>query len=240
MKKNIIDIQFNNYCFESTLFPTLIMLFLFPLLIYLGFWQIHRGDFKKHIQTIFCQRSLSTPIDLNHEKNIDIKKNYFSAITLGHFDNQRTILLDNKIYHHKVGYEVLTPFILKDSQQTLLVNRGWIPQGMSRNKIPKVPALTHEITIQGLIIFPTKTFSFKQKDEKTWPKVISTIHPSFLKKNNFQPFILIINTQQSYSFTPLWQPISLQASRHYAYAFQWFGLSLTLFIAFFSAHVRRL
>jgi surfeit locus 1 family protein len=240
MKKIIFNIKFNQYCFSPVLLPTLMVIFLFPLLIYLGFWQIHRGDFKKNIQTIFCQGSLSTPIDLNHEKTIDFKKNYFPGTMLGHFDNQHTILLDNKIYLHKVGYEVLTPFILKDSQQIILVNRGWIPQGISRNKIPKIPSLTNEMTIQGLITFPTKTFSFKQKNEKKWPEVISTIHPSFLKKNNLQPFILIINTKQVYSFTPLWQPVALQANRHYAYAFQWFGLGLTLFIAFFSSHIRRL
>ncbi len=240
MKKNILYIQFNKYCFAPTLFPSLMVIFLFPLLVYLGVWQIHRGDFKNHIQKIFSQRSLAPPIDLNQDKNIVFEKNYFPGIMQGHFDNKHTFLLDNKIYSHKVGYEILTPFILKDSQEIILVNRGWIPQGLDRKQIPKIPSLDNELKIHGLIVFPSKTFSLKQTIENGWPKRIQSIHPDFLKKNNFQPFILIINTKQDYGFIPLWQPISLQARRHYAYAFQWFGLSLTLFIAFFSTHIRRL
>lgn len=240
MSKNTISIKFSNYCFEPTLFPTLVVIFLLPLLIYLGFWQIHRGIFKNKLQKIFCQRSLSAPINLNQGKQIKLNKNFLPGIVQGHFDNQHTFLLENRIYLHKIGYEILTPFILKGTNETLLVNRGWVPQITDRKKIPDIPLLKEELTIQGLIFFPNKTFSFKQKDINDWPKRIQTINPDLLKRYNFQPFIFIINTQQSYSFTPLWQPISLPANRHYAYAVQWFGLSLTLFIAFFCTHTRRL
>lgn len=240
MKKNGFYIQFNNYCFAPTLFPSVMVTFLLPLLIYLGCWQIHRGDNKNHIQKIFQQRSLSTPIELNHDNNIDFKKNYFPAILEGHFDNQHAFLLENKIYLHRVGYEVLTPFILNAKHEVILVNRGWIPQGMDRKKIPEIPSFVNEVKINGLIVFPNKTFSFKPAVENAWPRRIQSINPDFLKKNKFQPFILIINSKQAYSFIPLWKPVSLQASRHYAYAFQWFALSLTLFIAFFSTHIRRL
>jgi surfeit locus 1 family protein len=239
MKKNGIYIQFKNYCFAPTLFSSLMVIILFPLLVYLGFWQIQRGDIKKQIQKKFNQRSVATPINLNQDKNIDLKKNYFPGIIQGHFDNQHTFLLENKIYSHKVGYEILTPFIL-ENQKTILVNRGWIPQGIDRKQMPKIPSFDKTIKLHGLIVFPNKTFSFKQTYENKWPKRIQSINPDFLKKNNFQPFILIMNTQSIYSFMPLWQPLSLPANRHYAYAFQWFALSLTLFIAYFSTHIRRL
>lgn len=241
MNRNIVFIKFKAYYFEAALIPTFIVLFLFPLLIYLGFWQIHRGNFKNNLQKLFHQRSTSTPIDLNLDKQIDRSKNFFPGNMQGHFDNQHIFLLENKLYLHQIGYEILTPFILKNKQKTILVNRGWVPQGINRKQIPKIPPLNKELLISGLIVFPNKTFSFKQKvTTSLWPRRIQTINPSFLKKNHFQPFILTITTKKSYSFTPLWQPIALQANRHYAYAFQWFGLSLTLFIAFFSTHIHRL
>ncbi len=240
MNKNIVFIKFKDYCFEATLIPTLIVLFLFPLLIYLGCWQIHRGNFKANIQKIFDQRSLSTPINVNLDKQIDSSKKFFPAIMRGHFDNQHSFLLENRIYLHRIGYEVLTPFILKGSHEVILVNRGWIPQNLNRKKLPDLGFFENELSIKGLIVFPNKSFSFKQNDVPAWPKRIQTTDPDFLKKNHFQPFMLIISTKQNYSFTPLWQPVSLQANRHYAYAFQWFCLSLTLLIAFFSPHIRRL
>jgi surfeit locus 1 family protein len=158
----------------------------------------------------------------------------------GHFDNKHTFLLENKIYLHKVGYEILTPFILNAGQKAILVNRGWITQGIDRKHIPCIPSFAKQINLHGLIVFPSKAFSFTQANENGWPKRIQSINPEFLKKNNFKSFIFIINTPSAYSFTPIWQPISLQASRHYAYAFQWFALSITLFIAYFSTHIRRL
>lgn len=115
-------------------------------------------------------RSQSVAIDLNHSSPIDLRKNYASAQMLGHFDNQQVYLLDNRIYQHKVGYEVLTPFILKNSHEVLLVNRGWIPQGLNRNKIPEIPTIEGEISIRGLIVFPANNFSFKQPAEKVGRK----------------------------------------------------------------------
>lgn len=240
MRKNFIYIKYNNYCFAPTLLPSLIVLILFPLLIYLGFWQIHRGDFKKHAQILFSQGSLSTAIEINKKNNIGIDKNYFPGVLHGYFDNQHTFLLENKIYLHRVGYAILTPFKLDGGQKVVLVNRGWIPEGRDRNQLPKIPTFDHEINIEGLIVFPNKTFSFNSAYKTGWPKKIQTINPEFLKKNNFQPFIIVINNQSVYSFTPYWQPIVLPASRHYAYAFQWFSLSITLIIVYFLTHLHRL
>ena len=240
MIKKLIYIRFKNYSFVPTFFPSLMVIFLFPLLFYLGIWQIHRGDQKKHIQTIFSQRSLSTPINLNKKDGLKFEKNYFSAVMQGYFDNEHTFLLENQIYLHRVGYEIFTPFVLSTGGKPILVNRGWIPQGRDRNQLPKIPRFDSLITLDGLIVFPSKTFSFTSMNETTWPKRIQTINPVFLKKNNFQPFILVIKHKSTYSFTPHWQPIVLPANRHYAYAFQWFGLSLTLIIAYFLTHLHRL
>lgn len=240
MLHNKIHLIIKNYCFSPRLLPILLVLALLPVLISLGFWQIHRGSEKNQIQQLFNLRSRSIAIDLNHTHAIDYTKNYASAQMQGHFDNQRIYLLDNRIYQHKIGYEVLSPFRLKNSRKAILVNRGWIPQGLNRKEIPPIPAIKGEISIHGLIVFPAKNFSFKQAAEKNWPQRIQVVNPHFLHQHHFRPFLFVINTQQSYSFTPLWKPVSCLASRHYGYAFQWFGLSLTLFIAFFSTQIRRL
>lgn len=228
-----------NYCFSPTLLPSIIVLLFFPLLIMLGIWQINRGYNKQHLQMLFSQRTQSTPINLNQLSEIDLSKNYFPGVSQGHFDNAHSYLLDNRIYQHKIGYEVFTPFIVKNNHNVVLVNRGWIPQGVSRKEIPKIPILKGDFTLQGLIVFPSDSFSFKQKIENHWPKVIQVVNTNFLKSKQFAPFILVINKKQVYSFYPLWQPISLPANRHYAYAFQWFVLSLTLVIAYFITHTHR-
>lgn len=240
MKKNFIYFRYKNYYFIPTFFPSLLVIFLFPLLFYLGIWQIHRGDLKKHIQTVFSQRSLSTPINLNKINDLESEKNYFPADVQGYFDNQHSFLLENQIYLHRVGYEILTPIKLNGGKKIILVNRGWVSQGKDRKQLPRIPKFDNLINLHGLILFPSKSFSFKSVDETAWPKRIQTINPEFLKKNNFQPYIIVIKHKSAYSLIPNWQPIVLPASRHYAYAFQWFGLSLTLIIAYFLTHLYRL
>jgi len=250
----------------------LTFLIFFPLLIILGVWQIHRGNEKKRIQVEFLKRQSANPIQLNQTVPVSVGKNYFPVLATGHFDNQHNFLLDNKIYQHHIGYEVLTPFILKNSMTIpkgfqvvvrrtrasersvygihehaspdvqqhhnlkgegyiILINRGWIPQGRNRKILPLIKAVNGNMTINGLLVWPTKTFSFKSVAEKKWPQRIQTLDPDFLNKKHYQPFIIVVNKQQPYGFIPLWQAVTWHASRHYAYAFQWFALAVTLFIA---------
>ena len=233
MKLRILKFRIKNYYFSPRLLPNLAFISLFPLLISLGVWQIHRGDEKHNLQIQFIERQQTKPVVLNKLKMIHVDQAYLPILAEGHFDNKQSVLLDNKIYQHQIGYEVLTPFILKNSHHVILVNRGWIPQGRDRKTLPAIKSIAKNITIEGLLFWPQKTFSFKNITEKKWPQRLQTLTPQFLKKNDLPPFIVIINKPGPYSFIPLWRPVILQASRHYAYAFQWFALSLTLLIASF-------
>jgi surfeit locus 1 family protein len=249
MKKNRSLFRFKNYYFSPSLLPSLAFISLFPLLISLGIWQIHRGEEKHRLQMQFSEQQHANPIVLNQFDTIKANQMYSPVVAEGHFDNKHSFLLENKSYQHHIGYEVFSPFILKNTAQVILVNRGWIPQGKNRKTLPREihedysknrKSIAENITIKGALLWPQKTFSFKSSIEKKWPQRIQALTPEFLSRNNFKPFIIAIDNKQPYSFTPLWQPVvTLQASRHYAYALQWFALSITLFIAFFTSQLSR-
>ena len=234
-----IKFRIKNYYFSPSLLPSLAFISLFPLLVSLAIWQIHRGDEKQHLQIQFLARQQTRPISLNKLKTIRANQAYLPVVAEGHFDNTQSFLLDNKIYQHQIGYEVLTPFILNNSPHVILVNRGWIPQGHDRKTLPLIKSVTGNITLKGLLLWPEKTFSFKTITEKKWPQRLQTLTPEFLNKKHLQPFIVVLNKPGLYSFIPLWRPVILPASRHYAYAWQWFFLSLTLLIAFFISQLTR-
>ncbi len=239
MKKPIIKFRLKNYYFTLYSLSSLVFISLFVLLIYLGIWQIHRAIEKRDLKMQFLAQQQANPILLNRLKKISSDQTYLSVIAEGHFDNKHSYLLDNKIYKHQIGYEVLTPFILKNNPNTILVNRGWIPQGPSRKKLPNIKSVIEDILIEGVLFRPQKTFHFKTITEEKWPQRLSALTPGFLNKKHLPPFIVVLNKPGAYSFIPLWQPIILPASRHYAYACQWFGLSLTLLIAFFMSQLTR-
>lgn len=236
MQMMTLNFHIKNYYFSTHLLPFLGFISLFSLLISLGFWQIHRGIEKQQRQIKFAQQQQAKPIRLNSLTRLTHKQVYSPIIAEGHFDNKHNFLLDNKSYHYHIGYEVLTPLILKDGT-TILVNRGWIPLGQNRSTLPLIKPIIGNISIKGLLLWPQKTFTLNQIVEKDWPRRLQTLTPEFLQQNHFKPFIILIDKLQPYSFIPLWRPVaSLLASRHYGYALQWFALSITLCIAFLLVH----
>lgn len=230
--------RINNYF--SNLLPILVFLSLFSLCLRLGVWQLQRAHEKSLLQKKFTEQQHTEPILLKKNTRITTQQDYFPVSMTGYFDKQHTFFLDNKMYKHHMGYEVLTPFILKDDPHAILVNRGWIPQGQSRKNIPVLKPISGTITITGFILWPKKTFHFKEKTEQTCPQRLQVITPEFLSRQQLKPFLVVINKTGPASFINIGQTVTLlPAKRHYAYAFQWFSLSLALCIAFYTTFTRR-
>jgi surfeit locus 1 family protein len=66
----------------------------------------------------------------------------------GVFLPEHTILLDNKVRHQRAGYEVVTP--LRTGEGPVLVLRGWIAAGPSRDALPAVRTPAGEVRIEGV------------------------------------------------------------------------------------------
>lgn len=70
----------------------------------------------------------------------------------GEFVPQYTVLLDNKVRRGLVGYEVVTPLKLSDSPRHILVNRGWVRAGATREQLPEVRTPQGEVRIEGIAL----------------------------------------------------------------------------------------
>src|SRR5574339_245690 len=69
----------------------------------------------------------------------------------GEFLPRFTVYLDNKLNHGRVGYEVITPLKLRDGSN-VLVNRGWIAAGTTRDALPEVRTPAGEVRIEGIAL----------------------------------------------------------------------------------------
>lgn len=69
----------------------------------------------------------------------------------GEFVAARTVLLDNKLRGGRPGYEVVTPLKLAGEPAHVLVNRGWIAAGPTREVLPQVRTPRGEITLSGIM-----------------------------------------------------------------------------------------
>lgn len=218
--------------------PSLAALLLFPLLLSLGFWQLHRAAEKQQRLDQFAARAHQPPKPLSGHEPL-----YTPVTVTGHYDTQHAILLDNRIVNHQVGYDVLVPFLPLDHPSTLLVNMGWIPKSRSSAAFlsGRLPG-DGVFQIVGLIQKPQHNFVLAHAREPLrWPWVIEDIKMTELRQaldRPLYPFILLLSSPGG--FVPHWERVvSVSPERHVGYAVQWFALALTLVIIYFKFSIRR-
>ena len=215
---------------------TFFVMFFFPILIFLGSWQVSRGIDKTDIvEKHYMNKSL--PVINEKEMSVMNKDNlkYRTVNLYGEF-GQESYLLDNRLYRQEAGYEVFTTF--ETSENSLfLINRGWISKE-DFNYDEDILLKEKGISIQGLLS-PFTRFGLNLVDERyedTWPKLVQQIDYEAAKKDlgsNINNSVIQLSAGSSGALEPICKPVDLKPSRHYGYALQWFGLAIVLICSFF-------
>jgi surfeit locus 1 family protein len=234
-------IKTTRYAIKFEKLPTLVFLGLLSLLLSLGTWQLNRAQQKRNFlqqqaqsQTVESAR-LSTAID----DNIDTLR-YRKLDVAGHYDVQHQFLIDNQISTGKVGYFVLTPFILQGENKAVLVNRGWIALNSDRSQLPDVSMVAEPITIISgrANNFPSVGIKIAGAEipTDTNPSVVQVVNSEILAKKLGYPlftFQLELNKDLPNGFKREWHSTTIMPpEQHTAYAVQWFALALTLTVLF--------
>lgn len=232
------------YCFAPKWYFVLMTLCLCALFIRLGYWQLQRAAEKENLQAMFSERLHLLPLSLDQLlKNSD--KLYYPVKVTGHYDNAHTILLDNKIYAHQIGYEVLTPLIIDQNKNVLLVNRGWVSATVNRNVLPSIPDMMGEQTLLGYVyVMPKKSFTLGRtlENDKTWPLRMQVLDIPLLEnklQQTFYPFVLLLAPDKKLGFVRDWKPVAMPAQKHIGYAVQWFSFAVVLAIIFIALNIRK-
>ncbi len=217
--------------------PLLVFICLFTLLLRLGFWQLSRAEEKREFlenQFQSMQKEVLPITELLMEKK---ESRYRRVILEGHYDTEHQFLLDNQFHEGKVGYLVLTPFILTATNQTILVNRGWILMDKNRMQLPdiKFTPTQGKLFIEGVINhFPQVGLVLKGADEpqKGWPSVVQLINTEKITHKLHQPIVgfqVQLSSEEPYGYVRDWKITTrMPPEKHIAYAFQWFALAVTL------------
>jgi surfeit locus 1 family protein len=239
-----------------TLLSTLTTLFLLPFLIYLGYWQLGRSIEKENLVKKLNIRKQSAALSyldpVINTKVIPEDLQYRCLEITGEFIAQYHFLLDNQTVNKKVGYTVFTPFKLAKTNKWILINRGFIPIIGSRNIPPMINSLDDQITLKGLIHFPSHTFQLRDsapEEIRGSSRTIDTARIIRMQTINlteierligqpFYPFVLRLeeNTPAAFLTTPI--TFGTSSIRHLGYAAQWFIMALVLLIYFLVINTR--
>jgi surfeit locus 1 family protein len=240
--------------FRCPLFLLILYALIFTLLLNLGFWQLHRGDEKRALIAQQTQNVNAEPIRINNAiKAISDDFRYKKAIVRGIYDTTHQFLLDNQIVNGKVGYFVLTPFIVEGSYKTpkgakaVLVNRGWVAANVDRRILPDVAIKTAQTTLHGRINhFPSVGIKLDGAGipTPTSPAVIQLVDTTVLeKKLGYALFShqLELDAAMPEGYVRQWMTTTLMPpERHFGYALQWFSLALTATGLFFWYSIKRI
>lgn len=127
---------------------SLIALALIILCFIAAQWQYNRGV-DRHQRNFLIEENIAAPnISLENAAG-DLTKNEWRTVTTqGVFDASQTILLRNRYFEGKYGFEFLTLFTNSQGEK-FWVDRGWIVAGkdaLTAPVIPNTPTRTVEIT----------------------------------------------------------------------------------------------
>jgi surfeit locus 1 family protein len=68
----------------------------------------------------------------------------------GQYDPDRQILVDNRVYAGRAGYHVVTPLVI-EAGRAVLVNRGFVPAGPTRDALPSAPPQSGSVRVRGRV-----------------------------------------------------------------------------------------
>lgn len=211
----------------------LFALLVLPLLVSLGFWQLGRADEKAQLNALFQQRQQAGPVDISElDKTTDLT---FRQVSLrGRYDDERLLLLDNRINQGQFGYEIISPFVIAGSERIVLVNRGWVAGDKSRRTLPAVQTSTELVSLSGEVyVSQGSLLVLGQQQTAGWPRVVQQLNMENLATefgSKLYPHSVRLKAGNPGAYEPNWVVVNMQPEKHHAYAFQWFAMAAAVVI----------
>ena len=230
--------------FTPAFWPTVAALVLVPFLSGLGVWQLSRAAEKEQRLQEYGQRNQAGIVNVDANSVFNTVSGYRQVRISGYYDSGHAFLLDNQVHNGVVGYHVFSPLRLDDNR-LILVNRGWIPQGVSRNVLPIFSTPETEVTLLG-VLSPAPGHGMLLGDDiqsnVIWPRVVQAIvlpRLSLELNTSLAPQILLLDPSESDGFVREWKIVQFGPERNRGYAFQWFMLAIAVLIIFIVVNTRR-
>lgn len=203
----------------------------------LGQWQSGRAAEKRALRTQLENASSAKAIEL---PSTPVRTEEFAlkrVAARGTFVEAHTVYLDNKLRRGRAGYEVVTPLRLNGMH--VLVNRGWIDAGRSRQVLPEVFTPPGEVRVVGLAL--------ERLPQALEPAAAAGRVRQNLDLKSFgaetgltlQPIVI-----EQHSFIPdglarEWPRPDAGVEKHESYALQWYSLAALAVVLFLVFSFRR-
>lgn len=246
LNKPLFTLAVRGFEFKPNLIPSLVVMLTFYGLVSLGCWQLERAEYKENLENKIAERIKLAPTDLDLIPHDPQQQQYLPVALNGTYDRSRHLLLDNRVFDRQVGYNVYTPLQL-GHERAILVDRGWLPLGKSRQVLPDIKTENRDYYLEGILLDPPTTNVLGtdiKENYNQWPAVVQSINLKEIEQQigyKLEPKILVLfkHTQSGFQRHKIPIILNMSSDRHTGYAVTWFLCALVLLILFITATTKR-
>lgn len=230
-----------NRRFRPAFLPGVAALAAIALTVSLGNWQSRRAEEKtargRDLDDAARRAVLALP-----SRPVDVHDYEFRTVSArGEYSARHSILLDNKVLRGSPGYQVLTPLKIAGGEQYVLVNRGWVAAGPRRDVLPQIQTPAGSAAVEGVAIVPSShifELDANTVEGVVWQNLVLARYAKW-SGLKLQPFVLQQTSEAADGLVRVWTRPDTGADKHRGYAFQWYALATTIFIAYVAFGFKR-
>jgi len=142
----------------------------------------------------------------------------------GVFRPELTVLLDNKVRNHRAGYEVVTP--LRLDGEHVLVLRGWVEAGKTRDALPEVRTPAGAVSIEGIALerLP-RVMPLKEDPKSRLRQGIELEEFAAQTGLRLKPYFLEQHSPADDGLLRDWPRADAGVEKHQSYSLQWYSFA---------------
>ena len=210
--------------------PSLLVALLLPGLLWLGVWQLQRGEEKRQLLASFEARRQAEPISLEQLEPM-LDPAYRRVQLRGFLDSEHSLLLDSRIRDGQAGVELLQPFYDQPSGLWVLLNRGWLPWP-DRRTPPRFETPEGMLQLTAWVyVAPAAGMNLGAGTaSEGLPRLITRVEADSLWQQLGRGGLSFETRLQPgpASYRVDWPVVAMSPSKHLGYAVQWFALAAAL------------
>ena len=223
------------YRFRPGWFMTVLTIVFCAVTISAGNWQRGRAVEKASLQQKLDEWAVQPPLQVPVARVDPHEVELRSVVATGRYVVDHAVLLDNKVHRGQVGYHVVTPLRLDDSDMHVLVVRGWIAGGATRDQLPTIQTPEGVQHVEGIAAIPSERVLELAEVQPgyVWQNLLLDRYAAW-SKLKLQPFVIRQTNDAADGLVRDWPRPDVGIEKHQIYAMQWYSfatLSLILYVA---------
>ncbi len=213
--------------------PTVAVLVGMVFLARLGFWQLDRLEWRRGLNAAKAAEMDRPPLVLNGDLTGQELAGMINrqAVASGAYDFEHQFIIESQSYNGRPGRFLVTPLRLTGREESILVNRGWLP--LDETDYARFDRPVGPVEVAGRLA-AGQTLSGGRQTEITADRRLFRVDVAAMAAMLPYPVLPVYLLPEAGDPAPAELPypiapdLSLSEGSHLSYAIQWFSFSLLL------------